>query len=34
MKKEVENETEDELHPEYDFAKMKGGVRDKFERLL
>lgn len=30
MKKEVENETEDELRPEYDFAQMKGGVRGKY----
>ena len=30
MKQEVENETEDELRPEYDFAQMKGGVRDKY----
>lgn len=30
MKKEVENEMEDELHPEYDFAQMDGGVRGKY----
>ena len=30
MKKEVENETEDDLRPEYDFAQMKGGVRGKY----
>lgn len=30
MKKEVENEKEDELRPEYDFAQMKGGVRGKY----
>lgn len=30
MKKEVENEMEDELLPEYDFAQMKGGVRGKY----
>lgn len=30
MKKEVENEMEDELRPEYDFAQMKGGVRGKY----
>jgi hypothetical protein len=30
MKKEVENETEDELRPEYDFAQLQGGVRGKY----
>ncbi len=30
MKKEVENDMEDQLHPEYDFAQMKGGVRGKY----
>ena len=30
MKKEVENEMEDELCPEYDFARMQGGVRGKY----
>ncbi|MBW4647507.1 MAG: hypothetical protein KME06_02225 [Kastovskya adunca ATA6-11-RM4] len=30
MKKEVENEIEDELHPEYDFAQMQEGVRGKY----
>lgn len=30
MNKEVENEMEDELRPEYDFAQMKGGVRGKY----
>jgi len=30
MKKEVENEMEDELRSEYDFAQMKGGVRGKY----
>ncbi len=30
MKKEVENEMEDELRPEYDFAQMKEGVRGKY----
>ncbi|MDZ8107766.1 MAG: hypothetical protein RM338_19395 [Nostoc sp. DedQUE12a] len=30
MKKEVENEMEDELRPEYDFAQMEGGVRGKY----
>jgi hypothetical protein len=29
MKKEVD-ELEDELRPEYDFAKMAGGVRGKY----
>lgn len=30
MKKEIENEIEDELRPEYDFAQMQGGVRGKY----
>ncbi|KZL50685.1 hypothetical protein [Nodularia spumigena] len=30
MKKEVENEMEDELRPEYDFAQMKGEIRGKY----
>ena len=30
MKKEVENEMEDELRSEYDFAQMEGGVRGKY----
>jgi hypothetical protein len=30
MKKAVENEMEDELLPEYDFAQMTGGVRGKY----
>ena len=30
MNKEVENEMEDELRPEYDFTQMKGGVRGKY----
>jgi hypothetical protein len=30
MKKEVENEMEDELRSEYDFAQMQGGVRGKY----
>jgi hypothetical protein len=30
MKKEVENEMEDELRPEYNFAQMRGGVRGKY----
>lgn len=29
MKKEVENEMEDELRSEYDFAQMEGGIRGK-----
>ena len=29
MKKEID-ELEDELRPEYDFAKMQGGVRGKY----
>jgi hypothetical protein len=30
MKKDVENEMEDELRSEYDFAQMQGGVRGKY----
>ena len=30
MKKANNKSTEDELRPEYDFAKMKGGVRGKY----
>ncbi|MDZ8260326.1 hypothetical protein [Nostoc sp. ChiQUE01b] len=30
MKKEVDNEMEDEVRPEYDFAQMEGGVRGKY----
>ena len=30
MKKRVDSEIDDELRPEYDFAKMKGGVRGKY----
>jgi hypothetical protein len=30
MKKEIENEMEDELRSEYDFTQMKGGVRGKY----
>ncbi|MDB9309602.1 hypothetical protein PN471_13370 [Aphanizomenon sp. CS-733/32] len=30
MRKEIENEMEDELRPEYDFAQMQGGVRGKY----
>jgi hypothetical protein len=30
MNKEVENEMEDELRPEYNFAQMQGGVRGKY----
>lgn len=30
MKKEVENEMEDELRSEYDFAQIQGGVRGKY----
>lgn len=26
----IENEMEDELRPEYDFAQMEGGVRGKY----
>jgi len=30
MKKDVENEMEDELRSEYDFSQMQGGVRGKY----
>ncbi|MBD2203936.1 hypothetical protein H6G33_14665 [Calothrix sp. FACHB-1219] len=30
MKKEVENEMEDELSPEYDFTQMTGGIKGKY----
>lgn len=30
MKKDIENEIEDELLSEYDFAQMSGGVRGKY----
>lgn len=30
MKKEVENEIEDELRSEYDFVQMDGGIRGKY----
>lgn len=32
MKQEVENEMDDELRPEYDFAQMQGGVRGKYAK--
>jgi hypothetical protein len=31
MKKEIENEIEDELRPEYDFSQIQGGVRGCFK---
>ncbi len=30
MNEELENELDDDLRPEYDFANMKGGVRGKY----
>jgi hypothetical protein len=30
MKKDVDNEIDDELRPEYDFSQLKGGVRGKY----
>ncbi|MBD2410920.1 hypothetical protein FACHB389_00455 [Nostoc calcicola FACHB-389] len=30
MNKEVENEMEDELRSEYDFAQIEGGVKGKY----
>lgn len=30
MKKEIENEMEDELRSEYNFAQMEGGIRGKY----
>lgn len=30
IKKDIQNEMEDDLRPEYDFAQMKEGVRGKY----
>jgi hypothetical protein len=30
MKKDIDNEMDDELRPEYDFSKLQGGVRGKY----
>ena len=30
MNREIENELEDDLRPEQDFSKLKGGVRGKY----
>jgi hypothetical protein len=30
MKKEISHELEDELLPEYDFARMEGGIKGKY----
>jgi hypothetical protein len=30
MKKEINNEMDDELRPEYDFSQLAGGVRGKY----
>ena len=30
MNKEIENEMEDELRPEYDFAQIPGGIKGKY----
>lgn len=30
MMKKIESEEHDDLRPEYDFSKMKGGVRGKY----
>ena len=30
MKKEIENEMEDELRSEYDFTQVQGGIRGKY----
>jgi hypothetical protein len=30
MNSQIDNETEDELQPEYDFAQLEGGVRGKY----
>ncbi|BFM38530.1 hypothetical protein [Synechocystis sp. LKSZ1] len=30
MQMQTNQELEDELHPEYDFSKMQGGVRGKY----
>ncbi len=32
MKKKVKKVTDDDLRPEYDLSKLKGGVRGKFAR--
>lgn len=32
--KKINNPTEDDLRPEYDFASMAGGVRGKYVRRL
>jgi len=32
MKKKVEAEQDDDLRPEYDLSKLKGGVRGKYAR--
>ncbi|MBM4045329.1 MAG: hypothetical protein FJ279_09460 [Planctomycetes bacterium] len=34
MKKVAENALEDDLRPEYDLAKLKGGVRGKYVKRL
>lgn len=30
MKKDINDEMDDELRPEYDFSKLEGGVRGKY----
>jgi hypothetical protein len=30
MNSQIDNEMEDELQPEYDFARLEGGVRGKY----
>ena len=32
MKKNTKRKTDDDLRPEYDLAKMKGGVRGKYAK--
>ena len=34
MKKKTETELQDDLRPEYDLSKLKGGVRGKYARRL
>jgi hypothetical protein len=34
MKKKIKTELDDDLRPEYDLSKLKGGVRGKYSRPL
>lgn len=33
MKKDINQEMDDELHPEYDLAQLQGGVKGKYAEL-